>query len=299
METVFGPRGDSAVLALTASSQAFALGTMAASNPAIRLISLNPSHLAWYLKFGTSGAVTVSRTDGMRLVPGSKEKPVIIPVPTGSTHVAILCEGASGDVLISYGGFDNGEFSPLGASQIIAVTTADQRIALPTLDSTAPAIRLVSTASNIEALWVKLGNGSVTGSVSTSMKVFPGSVENPTLIPVTSGETHLSIFCEGVGGDLVLTGGGIDTGINFPVYTGGPGIEISAALEIQAKFTRRTITDISAGGTVLTTDRAARIRITGSTNGTLAITAQATLGNGFFCWICNERSEERRVGKGC
>lgn len=287
METVFGPRGDSAILALTASSQTFALGTMAATNPAIRLIALTASHLAWYLKFGTSGAVTVSRTDGMRLVPGSKETPVVIPVPSGSTHVAILCEGASGDALISYGGFDNGEFSPLGASQIIAVTQTDQRIALPTLDSTAPAIRLVSTASNIEALWIKLGNGSVTGSVTTSMKVFPGSVEKPTLIPVTSGETHLSIFCEGVGGDIVLTGGGIDTGINFPVYTAGPGIEISAGLEIQGKFTRRTITNIAAGDTVATTDRAARLRITGSSSGTLAFQPIATLGNGFFCWIHN------------
>lgn len=210
METVFGPRGDSAVLALTASSQAFALGTMPAINPAIRLISLNPSHLAWYLKFGTSGAVTVSRTDGMRLVPGSKEKPVVIPVPTGSTHVAILCEGASGDILASYGGFDNGEFSPVGASQIVAVTTTDQRIALPVLSTSQPAIRLISTASNIEALWIKLGDGSVTGSVSTSMKVFPGSVENPTIIPVTNSETHLSIFCEGVLGDLVLTPGGVN-----------------------------------------------------------------------------------------
>jgi hypothetical protein len=210
METVFGPRGDSAVLALTASSQAFALGTMPAINPAIRLISLNPSHLAWYLKFGTSGAVTVSRTDGMRLVPGSKEKPVVIPVPTGSTHVAILCEGASGDILASYGGFDNGEFSPVGASQIVAVTTTDQRIALPVLSTSQPAIRLISTASNIEALWIKFGDVTVVGSVTTSMKVFPGSVENPTVIPVTNSETHLSIFCEGVGGDIVLSPGGVN-----------------------------------------------------------------------------------------
>lgn len=208
METVFGPLGDSDVIGLTASSQAFALDTMPAINPAIRLISLNPSHLAWYLKFGSSGAVTVSRTDGMRLVPGSKEKPVVIPVPSGSTHVAILCEGASGDVLLSYGGFDNGEFSPLGASQIVAVTSTDQRIALPTLSSDQPAIRLISTASNIEALWIKLGDVTVVGSVTTSMKVFPGSVENPTVIPVTNSETHLSIFCEGVGGDIVLTPGG-------------------------------------------------------------------------------------------
>jgi len=84
VKTVFGPIGDSDVLSLTASSQAFALGTMASTNPAIRLIALNPTHLAWYLKFGTSGSVTVSRTDGMRVIPGSQVEPVIIPVPIGS-----------------------------------------------------------------------------------------------------------------------------------------------------------------------------------------------------------------------
>lgn len=208
-KTSFGPIGDSDVLSLTASSQAFALGTLATFNPAIRLIALNPTHLAWYLKFGSSGAVTVSRTDGMRIVPGSQREPVIIPVPSGSTHVAILAEGASGDALLSYGGHDAGDFSPLGASQVVAVTSTDQRVALPTLASNQPAIRLVSTSQAVEALWVKLGDNTVVGDMTSSMKVFPGSVEEPTLIPVVSGQTHISIFCEGVGGGVVLTGGGI------------------------------------------------------------------------------------------
>lgn len=214
METVFGPIGDSDVIGLTASTQAFALGTMADLNPAIRLIAMNPSHLAWYLKFGTADTVTVSRTDGMRVVPGSQDKSVIIPVPAGATHVAIICEGASGDALLSYGGFDNGEFSPAGASQVIAVTTSDQRVELPALADNQPAIRLVSVASSIQSLWVKLGDVTVVGDVTSSMKIAPGNVEHPTLIPVTDGETHLSIFCEGVGGDVVLTPGGIASGIN-------------------------------------------------------------------------------------
>lgn len=287
MKTVFGPIGDSDVISLTASSQTFALDTMAATNPAIRIVALNPTQLAWYLKFGTSGAVTVSRTDGMRIEPGSKEVPSIIPVPTGSTHVAILAEGATGNALLSYGGFDNGEFSPVGASQVIAVTSTDQRIALPAMAAEQPAIRLVSTSQAIEALWVKLGNSGVTGSMTTSMKIFPGSVNDPTLIPVTNGETHLSIFCEGAGGGVVLTPGGIETGITIPVYTAGPGIDITAFV-VSAKFTRRTITNIAAGDTITTADRAQRIRITGSSSGTLALQAIATLGNGFFCWVHND-----------
>lgn len=208
MQTVFGPIGDSDVLSLTAASQNFALGTMADDNPAIRLISLNPFQIAWYVRFG-NGSTTVSTTTGMRIVPGAPGAPVIIPVPNGETHIAILADGPNGDVLISYGGYDDGEFAPLGASQIIAATTTDQRVALPTLASSQPAIKLVSTASNIQSLWVKLGDNTVVGDVDTSMKVAPGSVENPTVIPVVDGQTHISIFCEGVGGDVVLTGGGI------------------------------------------------------------------------------------------
>lgn len=286
MKTVFGPIGDSDVISLTASSQTFALDTMATLNAAIRLIALNPSHLAWYLKFGTSGAVTVSRTDGMRVIPGSQVLPVIIPVPAGSTHVAILAEGPNGDALLSYGGYDNGEFSPVGAAQVIAVTSTDQRVALPTLATEQPAIRLVATSPAIQALWIKLGNSGVTGSMTTSMKVFPGSVEDPTIIPVTNGETHLSIFCEGVGGDVGLTPGGIATGINIPEYTAGGGIDITNFV-VSAKMERRSITDITAGGTITTADRGKRVRINAGT-GTLAFDPIATLGNGFFCYIHND-----------
>lgn len=204
----FGPVADSAVIALTQSSQAFALGTAAAMNPAVRLIALISGQTAWYVKFGTSGAVTVSRTDGMRIVPGSPGAAVVIPIPAGSTHIAIIVEGYDGPALISYGGYRFGEFEPSGASQVIAVTQTDQRVTLPALGANDPCIRLVSVTQSITALWVKLGGAGVTGSTTTSMKVAPGTVENPTIIPVTAAETHLSILCEGVGGDVVLTPGG-------------------------------------------------------------------------------------------
>lgn len=275
MKTVFGPIGDSDVISLTASSQAFALGTLPTDNPAIRLIALNAQQMAWYVKFGASGAVTVSRTDGMRIIPGSQTEPVIIPVPSGSTHVAILAEGPNGDALLSYGGYDNGEFQPAGASTAIAVTSTDQRVALPALASSQPAIRLVSTSQAIQALWIKLGDNSVVGDMSSSMKVFPGSVENPTLVPVTNGETHLSIFCEGIGGTEMLTPGGIANGIVFPPATPTP-----------MTVGRRDIADITAGDTAGTADRATLIDIASGT-GTLAFTAAATLTAGWFCYIKN------------
>jgi hypothetical protein len=208
MTTAFGPIGDSDVISITAASQRFELGSLASSNAAIRLIALNANQQAWYLKFGDN-AVTVSVTDGMRAIPASQDAPLVLPVPSGATHVAILAEGATGDAQLSYGGFREGQFLPLGASSTTAISQTDQRIALPTLESGNPSIRLVSKNPSIASLYVKLGDGTVTGSVSTSMRVAPGSVENPTIIPVTNSETHLSIFCEGVGGDVVLTGGGL------------------------------------------------------------------------------------------
>lgn len=223
----FGPIGDSAVISLTTASQTFALGTLAATNPAIRLISLNATQSAWYIKFGTSGAVTVSLTDGMRIVPASAGVPMIIPTPTGATHVAILAEGPTGDAQISYGGFRDGEFSPGGDSVVTAVTQTSQTVALPTLASFAPCLRLVSKNPSITSLWVKLGTGAVTGDLTTSMKVSPGSVDAPTLIPITAGQTHVAIFCEGVGGDVVMTGGGLrasDISSSDVLFSTGPRI---------------------------------------------------------------------------
>ena len=99
-----------------------------------------------------------------------------------------------------------GIFAPLGASQIVAVTASDQRITLPTLGTPGPAIALVSQSADIKSLWIKLGDSSVVGSVTTSMRVLPGSIENPTYIGVGNSETHLSIFGENPG-NLILTPG--------------------------------------------------------------------------------------------
>lgn len=226
MATAFGPIGNSDIISITAASQRFALGTLAASNPAVRLIALNASQQAWYLKFGDN-TVTVSVADGMRAIPASQDAPIVLPVPTGATHVAILAEGATGDAQLSYGGFREGQFLPLGASSTTAITQTDQRIALPALESVNPCIRLVSRNPSITSLRVKLGDGAVTGTLATSMRVAPGSVENPTHIPVTAGQTHLAIFCEGVGGDVVLTGGGLrpaDISSSDVLFSAGPRI---------------------------------------------------------------------------
>lgn len=265
-QTPFGPLGDSVVLSLTQSSQTFALGTTPADGPAIRLQSLNSGQTAWYIKFGTSGAVTVSTTDGMRVVPGGQDGPVVIPIPSGSTHYAILAEGISGNALASYGGYDEATFSPLGASQVVTVTTTDQRIALPTLGTISPAIRLVATSPAVLSLWVKLGNAAVVGSVTTSMKVAPGSVEDPTIIPVTNGETHLSIFCEGVGGAVVLSPGQVDHSLPFPLSVSGNRFGVMASVGNDGVMEVGRYLDFHNSDTD-TTDFAVRLETNGGTTG--------------------------------
>lgn len=272
----FGPIGDSDIITLTSASQAFALGTLAALNPAIRLIALNSSQSAWFLKFGTSGAVTVSEADGMRLIPAGQDAPVLGPVPAGATHVAILADGADGDAQLSYGGFDEGEFGPAGDSQIINVTQASQTVAIGTLAASQPAIRLVSAVASINDLRIKLGTGAVTADDSDAMRVPPGSVENPTIIPVTAGETHLAIFCEGTGGAVTLTPGGL----NF----GAPPIPPVTIADM--KMARRTIADITAGGTIAVGDLATNVVIQSGT-GTLAFNAVATFGADWYAIIQN------------
>lgn len=113
-------------------------------------------------------------------------------------------------------------FAPLGDSDSLAVTQADQRFALPTLPPDAPTIRLIAQQANIQALWVKLGDVTVTGDEATSMRARPGSVEQPLYIGVGDGETHLSIFCEGSPGNVILTGGKLVEGPEGPTGPSGP-----------------------------------------------------------------------------
>lgn len=242
----FGPVGVSNTITLTSASQTFALGTLAAVNPAIRLIALNSLQQAWFVRFGASGAVTVSEANGMRVIPAGQDAPAIIPVPAGSTHVAILADGADGDAQLSYGGFDEGEFGPAGDSQIITVTQATQTVAIGTVAAAQPALRLVSAVASINDLRIKLGNGAVTASDADAMRVSPGSVENPTIVPITAGQTHIAIFSEGIGGAVTLTPGGLNFGSpplapSSIIFTnaervlgrsgpgGGPGQELTAS----------------------------------------------------------------------
>jgi hypothetical protein len=207
-DTAFGPIGISQHITIAQASARWALSTLAAAGPAIMLVGLSGAQGAWYVKFG-SVTVTVSTTDGMRVVPGSITEPVVIPVPAGATHVAIICDGASGDAVLSCGGLLFGYFSPLGSGSQNAITSTDQRIALPTLGTPNPAIHLVGMQGQMGALWIKLGNSGVTGSLTTSHKYLPGSANKSTIIPVLNSETHLSVFCEGAGGNLLLHGGNI------------------------------------------------------------------------------------------
>lgn len=224
----FGPLGASQVAALTSSSQRFAIGSLPSVSPALRLVSLNtPNQVAWWYKLGDS-TVTVSTTDGQRILPGSVDEPVVIPITGSPTHIAILCEGQGGDALITTGSSCDGRLAPSGAGSQISVTQTDQRVALPTLASVNPCFSLVAEQGQLESLWVRLGDGTVVGSRTTSMRVRPGSPDKPALIRVTNAETHLSIFCDGQPGTVTLVPGGLDQGVAPPSsavqFTTGPRI---------------------------------------------------------------------------
>lgn len=98
-------------------------------------------------------------------------------------------------------------FAPLDDSQIISVTQSDQRITLPSLPASKPTLRLVPLNARCLALWIKLGDSAVVGSLTTSMRCAVGSLEHPLYIGVPNSETHMSILCEGEPGDFVLTPG--------------------------------------------------------------------------------------------
>lgn len=211
----FAPLGDSVVVAVTETDQRVALPALPASNPFLRLVAAQGNMLALYVKLG-NGAVTGSVTTSVRVRPGSIADPLYIFVGAAETHLSIFCEGPPGNVTITAGKFmdsdpDSG-FAPLGSSSDIAVTNTDQRAALPTLPASNPVIRLNAKQANMAALYIKLGNAAVTGSLATSMRIQPGSVDEPIYIGVGAGETHLSIFCEGMPGAVALAGGKFGTG---------------------------------------------------------------------------------------
>lgn len=209
MAVRFGPLGDSKLFSVSSTSARTALPTLptdATKIPAVALVSLQPLQAVWWVKFGDN-TVTATAADAIRCEPGSKEKPLILPVVGSPTHIAILAEGEPGNLVLTSGELVIGDFSPSGTGSEISVTASSQAIALPTLPSTRPTIALVGMQSLMEAVWVKFGSGAVSGSISTSMRVFPGSSDAPTLLQVPSGATHMAIFCDGQPGGVMMTPG--------------------------------------------------------------------------------------------
>lgn len=109
MQPGFAPFGASSQAAVTQSTNPFALPTMPTSGtPAVALVGLQSQQTAWYVKLGTAG-VTVSVTDGMRVAPGTTRDPLILSLANNETHIAILCEGEPGTVIMTAGALFAGD----------------------------------------------------------------------------------------------------------------------------------------------------------------------------------------------
>ena len=203
----FAPLGDSSRVTISDSASVrTAIGTLPSVNGALRIIPLNPNQTALYIQTGDSSVVAAADAS-LRFPMGSMGNPIIIPIINGETHVAILPEGGSGDVLITRGATIPPLFTQLNDGNEEAITVSSQAFALPTLGTKSPAFAIVAKQGGMAALWVKLGTGGVSGSTTTSMKVLPGSKENPTIIGVTNSETHAAIFCEGSPGNVLIIPG--------------------------------------------------------------------------------------------
>ncbi len=263
MPARFGPRGASQILAISSTSARATIGTLPSTNPAIAITGLNAQTEAIYVKLGDN-TVTAAATDAQRFRPGTPDDPLIIPVTASQTHVAILAEGAPGDVVITPGEMQNGIFGAVGASSTIAVTQTDARFALGTLGTSRPAISLVAMGALMGPVWVKLGDNTVTGSITTSMRIMPGSAEAPAVLRVTNSETHISIFCEGAPADIIMTPGNVsaDTGLFLPlaggnltgsltIQNGGSLTIKTAASTVAAEFLRLEPTDFGANKSYL------------------------------------------------
>jgi hypothetical protein len=208
MAVKFGPLGASQILAVSGTSARATIGTLPSVSPAIAIVSMTALNDVHYVRLGDN-TVTVDFTTGQRVNLGTPDDVTVIPVSNGETHVAIVSEGGPGDVIITPGAYCEGTFTPVGAAQILTVTNSDQRFALPTLGSTTPCFGLIALQGLMGPVWLKLGNNTVTGSMTTSMRVMPGTADEPTVIRVTNSETHVSLFCEGSPGDLMLAAGNL------------------------------------------------------------------------------------------
>lgn len=98
-------------------------------------------------------------------------------------------------------------FAPYGASTTIEVTQSSQTVPLPAMPSGTAAFSLVSRQSAIQALYIKLGDNTVTVTEDTGMRVFPGSPDQPSIFAVPANESHIAILCIGTPGKVMLTAG--------------------------------------------------------------------------------------------
>lgn len=249
--SVFTPLGDSSTVSISQSSQTFALPNLASEAPAIRLVSRQGNQEGWWVKLGDN-AVTVSQSDGMKVFPGTHVDPLVLEVNNGETHIAIMCDGPPGEMTITGGGLYAGhDFGPIGASSVIAVTQSDQGMALPALPVDNPVLALTEGGANMEALYLKFGDSMVSGDRDTSMKCMPGPIGSPAFVGVPSGATHVSLFCDGVPGNLRLTPGAWRSGtiavdrINADTISANTYIGIPAGVEAadQAEQEAGVITD--------------------------------------------------------
>lgn len=110
------------------------------------------------------------------------------------------------------------DFVPYGSSSTISVTQSSQAFALPTLPVLGPSIRLMALRSDQVAWYIKLGDSSVTVSLTTGMKVQCGVLDSPVILPILNGETYIAIMSEGPAGSVILTSGSQSTPVG--TFTG-------------------------------------------------------------------------------
>lgn len=204
------PISSASQASVTQTSAAFALpSTSGAVSPCLLLETLQGATVSLFVKFGTSGAVTVSTTDGFKIPPGAPGKPNILAIPTGSTHIAIICDGAPCTVTLTGADARMPSFAPNGASTNVTVNDVTQAVAIPASGTGNAAVALVGLQADQIAWFIKFGTGAVTVSRTDGLKIFPGTAASPAILAVPSGATHFAILCEGPPGSVRVTGGTI------------------------------------------------------------------------------------------
>lgn len=205
----FSPIGATSQVSATSTSQAFALpSTAGATSPVLVIVSLVSGLQNLFIKFGSSGAVTVSYADGMKIAPGTSTSPSILAIPAGMTHIAMIVDGPAGTIALTGADGNLNAFAPNGASSDITVTSTTAAFAIPATGTGTAAIALVGLQSAQQAWFLKFGNNSgVTVNRTDGLKVRVGSADDPSILAVPTGATHFAMICEGPDGLVRLTGG--------------------------------------------------------------------------------------------